>query len=197
MTRNSPACRFLDTHRHSRADGLGPQQVTDLLLRTAHRFGQLGLRAVVLDRGLDVIMECLHTSFLVLPPGPVNKETCLAERDEARNLSVAMSVAANLRRFREEAGLSQVELADLAGVSQQLVSQIERGKNVSTKYLPQIATALKRTVGEIDPSYRTGDVLDHHLVREIAELAAQLSEQERRLLLGAAQGLIAGAKAEG
>jgi transcriptional regulator with XRE-family HTH domain len=142
-------------------------------------------------------MDGFHTSFLVLPRADVNKETCLAGGAQARSLSVAMTVAANLRRFRQKAGLSQVQLADLAGVSQQLVSQIERGENVSTKYLPQIAIALRRTVGEIDPSYRTGDVLDHHLVREIAELAAQLSETERRLLLGAAQGLIEAGKAEG
>jgi transcriptional regulator with XRE-family HTH domain len=149
------------------------------------------------DRGEDVIMDCLHTRFLVSPLDAVNKETCLAAVCHGVNLTTVMNVAANLRRYREEAGLSQVELADLAGVSQQLVSQIERGKNVSTKYLPQIAGALRKTVGELDPSYRTGDVLDNHLVREIAELAAQLSETERRLLLGAAQGLIEAGKAEG
>jgi transcriptional regulator with XRE-family HTH domain len=76
-------------------------------------------------------------------------------------------------------------------VSQQLVSQIERGENVSTKYLPQIARALKCQVGDIDPSYLaaeqpTGDPI----MQELAHLLEQLDDAERRLLLGAARGLL-------
>ena len=65
----------------------------------------------------------------------------------------AMSIAENVKRIRNKAGLSQPGLAKLAGVSQQLISQIENEKNTSTKALPRIAKALGVPVAEIDPSY--------------------------------------------
>lgn len=40
-----------------------------------------------------------------------------------------------------------------AGVSQQLISQLERGENASTKELPDLARALKKSVYEIDPKF--------------------------------------------
>lgn len=65
----------------------------------------------------------------------------------------AMGIPENLKRLRAERKLSQPQLAKLAGISQQLVSQIENGKNTSTKFLPQLAAALKVPVTEIDESY--------------------------------------------
>lgn len=64
-----------------------------------------------------------------------------------------MSIAKNLTRIRSGAGLSQAALAKLSGVSQQLISQIERGENSSTKHLPKLANALGVGVAELDPSY--------------------------------------------
>lgn len=64
-----------------------------------------------------------------------------------------MGIAENLKRLRAAAKLSQVGLAKKAGVAQQLISQIERGENTSTKYLPQIARALSATVADIDPQF--------------------------------------------
>jgi transcriptional regulator with XRE-family HTH domain len=143
-------------------------------------------------------MKRLHTSFLVSAGTAVNKETCLSPVAHLAICHHAMTVADNLRRLRGKRNLSQVELADLAGVSQQLVSQIERGKNVSTKYLPQIAGALGCQPGDIDPSYRVDTaLLDDPITLELARAARQLGETERRLLLGAAQGLLDKAREEG
>jgi transcriptional regulator with XRE-family HTH domain len=64
-----------------------------------------------------------------------------------------MGIAENLKRLRAAADLSQAGLAKKAGVAQQLISQIEGGKNTSTKYLPQIARALGASVEEIDPQF--------------------------------------------
>ncbi len=50
-------------------------------------------------------------------------------------------------------GLSQAGLAAKAGVSQQLISQLERGVNTTTKELPAIAYALGVAVHEIDEDY--------------------------------------------
>lgn len=71
-----------------------------------------------------------------------------------------MGIAENLVRLRKAAKppLSQPELAKKAGVSQQLISQIENNKNTSTKYLPQIARALSVSVYEIDENFTPDDV---------------------------------------
>lgn len=64
-----------------------------------------------------------------------------------------MGIPENLKRLRQREGVSQKRLAEKAVVSQQLISQLERGENVSTKKLPDIARALNATVFEIDESY--------------------------------------------
>jgi transcriptional regulator with XRE-family HTH domain len=64
-----------------------------------------------------------------------------------------MGLAANLKRHRTDAGLSQKRLADKAGVSQQLISQIENDVPASTKALPQLAHALGISVFDLDPDF--------------------------------------------
>jgi transcriptional regulator with XRE-family HTH domain len=61
-----------------------------------------------------------------------------------------MGFAENIKRLREREGLSQLELAKKAGVSQQLISQLESGKNLTTKKLPQIVKALNATLDQLD-----------------------------------------------
>lgn len=56
-------------------------------------------------------------------------------------------VAVNLRRLRQERGLSQEELADRAKVNRNYVGMIERQENAATiDTLEQLATAL-----DVDP----------------------------------------------
>lgn len=64
-----------------------------------------------------------------------------------------MPIPENLRRLREEREMSQVDLARAAKVSQQLISQLERGENLTTKKLPAIARALNATVSDLDEEY--------------------------------------------
>lgn len=64
-----------------------------------------------------------------------------------------MGIAENLTEARRKAGLSQIQLADRSGVSQQLISQIERGLNSSTKHLPALARALDCQIGDLDGTY--------------------------------------------
>ncbi len=64
-----------------------------------------------------------------------------------------MGLAQNLRREREAKGWSQAKLAKQAGVSQQLISQIERGIPGSTKALPQLAFALQISVFVLEPDF--------------------------------------------
>lgn len=64
-----------------------------------------------------------------------------------------MGIAENLKRLRKEARLSQPALARASGVSQQLISQIERGENVSTTRLPDLARALHVGPDDLDESF--------------------------------------------
>lgn len=64
-----------------------------------------------------------------------------------------MSLAENLKRIRKASGLSQGRLAEKAKVSQQLVSRLEAGTDLTTKKLPQLASALGVTVTDLDPAY--------------------------------------------
>lgn len=87
-----------------------------------------------------------------------------------------MSIASNLSKFRSRAGLSQGELAKLSGVSQQLISQIEQGKNLSTKHLPKLANALGVGIGEIDPDY-TGAPSTVRMVKVVGFVQAGIFEE--------------------
>jgi len=62
-------------------------------------------------------------------------------------------LSANLKRIRESKRLSQAKLANASGVSQQLISQIESGKNTTTKELPKLAAALDVSVSDLDPNF--------------------------------------------
>lgn len=53
-----------------------------------------------------------------------------------------LRIAAKLTKLREEAGLSQRDLAERIGVSQPRVAAIEKAKNVTIDVLSQYATAL-------------------------------------------------------
>jgi phage repressor protein C with HTH and peptisase S24 domain len=58
-----------------------------------------------------------------------------------------------VRAAREDARLSQLDLARAAGVSQQLIAAIETGRTKSTKFLPRIAMALNKRPGDLDPDW--------------------------------------------
>lgn len=64
-----------------------------------------------------------------------------------------MSLAENLRRIREGKKLSQAALAKLANVSQQSISRLESGVDLTSKKLPSIAGALGCQLADLDEAY--------------------------------------------
>jgi len=59
-------------------------------------------------------------------------------------------VGFNIRRIREKRGLSQEELAALAGLHRAYVGQIERGeKNIGLKNLQKIVHALEVNIEDL------------------------------------------------
>lgn len=70
-----------------------------------------------------------------------------------------MALAQNLKRIRALRGLSQTRLAKAAGMSQQSISRLEKGTDLTTKMLPNLARALGVGVHELDPSYEIPHIL--------------------------------------
>jgi len=62
-------------------------------------------------------------------------------------ININEEVGFNIRRIREERGISQEELAALAGLHRAYIGQIERGeKNIGLKNLEKIAKALNVSI---------------------------------------------------
>lgn len=53
-----------------------------------------------------------------------------------------MTIASRVRFKRDELGLTQTELAERAGTSQQAIEQLENGKTQRPRYLPELANVL-------------------------------------------------------
>ncbi|MGL6199064.1 MAG: helix-turn-helix domain-containing protein, partial [Lachnospiraceae bacterium] len=54
-----------------------------------------------------------------------------------------MVIGSNIKKNRQIKGLTQEQLAELAGLSSNYISQIENGKNIGFKGLNKIAAALE------------------------------------------------------
>jgi transcriptional regulator with XRE-family HTH domain len=72
------------------------------------------------------------------------------------DLTIIRAVAANVRRARKAAGLSQEELAHEADVDRTYVSQVERAKrNITLVVLARLARALRTTPAALVSAERT------------------------------------------
>jgi len=73
---------------------------------------------------------------------------------------MCMAIKENLARIRRDKKMSQVKLAEISGVSQQSISRLENGIDLTSKYLPQLARALGVPVHEIDEQFSATDGID-------------------------------------
>lgn len=89
-----------------------------------------------------------------------------------------MDVGDRIRRIREERGLSQRRLAQLAGIGQSFLSQVERGeKDPGIKTLLNICKALNVSIAHL---FEDGGDLPPHirsLIREARSLSPEQAEQ--------------------
>lgn len=71
-----------------------------------------------------------------------------------------MGIMENLKRVRGEKRMSQVDLAKAARVSQQLISRLENGVDLTSKKLPDLARALGVPVEALDENYGNENATD-------------------------------------
>lgn len=90
-----------------------------------------------------------------------------------------------LRAWRKFRGLSQVELAERAGTSHQVIGYLERGRTeLSAKWLLKLADALETTPGHLltlDPNNMDNDIVD---------IWSRIPERDRASAVKALRGFI-------
>ena len=92
-----------------------------------------------------------------------------------------MSIAARLKGFREQRGLSVAKLSDLAGVSKPYIWQIESGRrqNPSGEKLQRLATALGVTIADL---IGTPQGIEEEVLQEVPEPLRKLVARKGRSL---------------
>lgn len=88
---------------------------------------------------------------------------------------------AKFRMFRELARLSQAELAEEAGVSQQLIAAIETGVSRTSKSIYKIAAALGVRADQIDPELPPWDEKFSAVLSDLRKLS---EAESSRLIRG-------------
>ena len=116
-------------------------------------------------------------SFQALIPSPV------AISDDDRTFYIALGE--RITRLRKEQGITQVQLAEQLGVSQQTVTAYESGKRrVPISHLPRLAallgTSIEELIGEVPRPAKRGPV--PKLQRQI-ELIAALPKPHQRFVM--------------
>lgn len=84
--------------------------------------------------------------------------------------------------IRKKAKLSQSELAKAAGVSQQLIGEIERGRSKTTKAIYKLAAAMYVSAHTLDPDIPTLDDELQEIMVQITQLPPDQAKLVRRTL---------------
>lgn len=79
-----------------------------------------------------------------------------------------MDVADKIRDAREKAGLSQKQVANRVGMTQQSYEAVEAGRTARSKFLPRIAQVLSLDLSDLDPGLEAlGMPAELHRVPEV------------------------------
>lgn len=105
-----------------------------------------------------------------------------------------MALGANVKKFREAAGLSQTQLASRAGMDQPALAALEKRDSKSSKFIPALADALGKSVDELlgtDPGDGSARIPANYVdADEIIQLIAMYrrsTQKGRRQILESAR----------
>ncbi|MCL2366725.1 MAG: helix-turn-helix domain-containing protein [Oscillospiraceae bacterium] len=96
---------------------------------------------------------------------------------------MAYVVGERVRNYRLRAGLTQMKLAEKAGVHHTYIGQLERGeKNATLETIEKIARALNISFETLFEAMLSGDT-ENSIAREIYELVTAQPEKDQKVLL--------------
>jgi len=100
---------------------------------------------------MQSIREAIEEILAQVPIG-VSRMHVAGEKPKRGQIAWATHVGKTIRELREEAGLTQVQLAEKAGLPQSHISRLENAEHTATHMtLKRIAEALGVDVGKLDP----------------------------------------------
>jgi transcriptional regulator with XRE-family HTH domain len=106
-----------------------------------------------------------------------------------------MALGANVKKFREAAGLTQTQLAErVVGMTQQALGVLEKRDSKSSKFIPALADALGKSVDELlgtdrgDGSTRIpANYIDAGVIIELIALYGRSTQKGRQQILESAR----------
>jgi XRE family transcriptional regulator, regulator of sulfur utilization len=105
----------------------------------------------------------------------------------ADRLDIRKVLGAWLRQVRNEKGLTQEEVAELAGVSTQYYSEVERGvRNITVLNVQRLLVGLEVNKEEVVKLLRTADMSDDEaaIIELVARLFAHGTKKAKRQVRG-------------
>jgi len=96
---------------------------------------------------------------------------------------MAYTIGERLRTYRTRAGMTQMKLAERAGVHHTYIGQLERGeKNATLETIEKVARALDLSFETLFEAIIEGNT-DNKAAKEIYELVISKPDKEQRALL--------------
>ena len=97
---------------------------------------------------------------------------------------LAKSIGQRIRNYRNEYGLSQEKLAEMAGCHPTYIGQIERGeKNATIESIERIAAVLNVSLSQLFEKLDTQDEVHRSIPLECYELVATKTREEQEQIL--------------
>ncbi|MCL2228122.1 MAG: helix-turn-helix domain-containing protein [Oscillospiraceae bacterium] len=104
---------------------------------------------------------------------------------------MACTIGERIRAYRTRAGMTQMKLAERAGVHHTYIGQLERGeKNASLETIEKVARALNLPFETLFEALVDGNA-NNDIAREIYELITAQPEREQLALLNLLKGMVA------
>ncbi|SOB60504.1 Transcriptional regulator, XRE family [Pseudodesulfovibrio profundus] len=98
---------------------------------------------------------------------------------------ILLKLGKRIREFRKENGLSQSQLAEMAGLNDKYLGEVERGSNnISIKNLGQIAAALQVETFELLGGAHEYEIERKELVQKLHKIIESASDKDLCAIYG-------------
>lgn len=119
--------------------------------------------------------------------GGAHMELSIVPSDCRATFAKVETIAKRVKARRDELGLTQGQLAALAGVDQSIISDIENGKGMKAETLMGVAAGLETTPEWV----MAGGTPDAKVEAEAASLLRSMEPEARQAAIGSLRGIVA------